>query len=170
MKNLNKEIVFLIINFLKTSEGFFEPLFWTSICIYRLYFLFFLFIYVLFIYSSLYRAYCRWSQLSQFFVLFRPVLCRDHSKSTSLAKWNFWPPFLHVTLYYFSPIFLPHLCHSQKSDKLWHEAEEDFLYVWLLKYMILYQRKYEMTGIIVLTYVHTNLYTRDTFVNKSSWK
>ena len=36
--------------------------------------------------------------------------------------------------------------------------------------MILYQRKYEMTGIIVLTYVHTNLYTRDTFVNKSSWK
>ena len=104
MKNLNKEIVFLIINFLKTSERFFEPLFGTSICIYRLYFLFFLFINVLFIYSSLYRAYCRWSQLSQFFVLFRPVLCRDHSKSTSLAKWNFWPPFFHVTLYHFSAI------------------------------------------------------------------
>ena len=59
MKNLNKEIVFLIINFLKTSERFFELLFGTSICIYRLYFLFFLFINVLFIYSSLYRAYCR---------------------------------------------------------------------------------------------------------------
>ena len=143
MKNLNKEIVFLIINFLKTSERFFEPLFGTSICIYRLYFFFFLFINVLFIYSSLYRAYCTWSQLSQFFVLFRPVLCRNHSKNTSLAKWNFWPPFFHVTLYHFSAIFLPPLCHSQKSDKLWHEAEEDFLYVWLLKYMIRYQRKHE---------------------------
>ena len=120
MKNLNKEIVFLIINFLKTSEGFFEPLFWTSICIYRLYFLFFLFIYVLFIYSSLYRAYCRWSQLSQFFVLFRPVLCRNHSKSTSLTKLNFRPPFLHVTLYHFSPIFLslpaPYVIHKKVTN------------------------------------------------------
>ena len=52
MKNLNKEIVFLIINFLKTSEHFFEPLFWTSICIYRLYFFFF-FIYLSFIYLFL---------------------------------------------------------------------------------------------------------------------
>ena len=52
MKNLNKEIVFLIINFLKTSEHFFEPLFWTSICIYRLY-LFFFFIYLSFIYLFL---------------------------------------------------------------------------------------------------------------------
>ena len=72
------------------------------------------------------------------------------------------------TLSFFRNFPPPPLCHSQKSDKLWHEAEEDFLYVWLLKYMIRYQRKYEMTGIIVLTYVHTNLYTRDTFVNKSS--
>ena len=43
IKNLNKEIVFLTINVVKTSEHFFEPLFLplTSICIYDLYFLFF---------------------------------------------------------------------------------------------------------------------------------
>ena len=50
MKNLNKKIVFLIINFLKTSERFFEPLFGTSICIYRLYlFFFYLLMFYLFI-------------------------------------------------------------------------------------------------------------------------
>ena len=81
---------------------------------------------------------------------------------------EFLTPFLPCHTLSFFRNFPPPLCHSQKSDKLWHEAEEDFLYVWLLKYMIRYQRKYEMTGIIDLTYVHTNLYTRDTFVNKSS--
>ena len=49
MKNLNKEIVFLIINFLKTSEHFFEPLSWTSICIYRLFFFIYLFKFYVFI-------------------------------------------------------------------------------------------------------------------------
>ena len=49
MKNLNKEIVFLIINLLKTSEHFFEPLSWTSICIYRLFFFIYLFKFYVFI-------------------------------------------------------------------------------------------------------------------------
>ena len=35
------------------------------------------------------------------------------------------PPLPHVTLCHFSLQLLSSLCHSIKSDKLWHEIEED---------------------------------------------
>ena len=61
--NVNKEIIRLTISYLKASEHFVQPYFWSTILVF-LFSFFFLFIHLLFLYVLLYKAYCKWLYLT----------------------------------------------------------------------------------------------------------
>ena len=90
-------------------------------------------------------------------------MCKWSFKQFVTHKIKFFSPLPSLLPCHTLPLFSPRClfpCHTLKSDKLWNDGDNFFLYILMYIQTMLCQRRWKMSEITILTIAYTHSYTQ----------